>query len=431
LLVDLHGQHHHQALLNPDVHGEYLDAWIGSAAAEASQKVQSCYRQYIATKSRLEVLRTNQRDRAQRLDILRFQFNEIRNFGIRDGELAELEGRISRLQNAEKISASLSMAKEVLRSGEVNAIDLLGQAIHELRVASVFDANITVMLTQIQEYQELLEQSAKEVESFLEENESDPESLEEHAARRDGLKRILKKYGDSEAEVLAHFEQISQELALLEGDGSDESELEKSLEYLTVQLQKACSELTSLREESKSEFARQVVSHLRELSMDRAEVEVAIKPADFGPNGADAIEFMFSANPGEPVKPLTKIASGGEISRVMLAIKCVMAGRAGTPSLLFDEVDTGLGGKAAAAVGKKLAELGRHYQVICISHLPQVASHAQAHLKIEKREVNGRTATSIQLLSEQERVHEIARMLAGETITENALNAAKDMLSLC
>jgi DNA repair protein RecN (Recombination protein N) len=260
--------------------------------------------------------------------------------------------------------------------------------------------------------------------------DADPGLLDLTTERLDGLKRLKRKYGESEAVVLAFCLEAEEELATLEDAEASEESLALQLETASEKLRDSCEVLTEVRRSRAEAFVESVRVHLDDLSMGKARLEVSMKPCEPTAAGADEVEFLFSANAGEPPKPLAKIASGGEVSRVMLALKSALAGRAGVPTLLFDEVDTGLGGKAAAAVGRKLAALGSFYQVIAISHLPQVAACASHQYRIEKREEDGRSQTSVVALTQDDRVEEIARMLAGDQVTETAMANARELLQV-
>ncbi|MBX3118115.1 MAG: DNA repair protein RecN [Fimbriimonadaceae bacterium] len=428
LLVDLHGQHDHQSLLHPERHLEFLDAWIGEQAVGLQSTIRERHTRVQEFESRLRALRTGQREREQRVDMLRFQVEEIEQAQIRPGELAEMESLLGRLKHVEKLTAACRGGLQSLAEDEGNALDRLRVSVRELEEAATFDPDLEVRIEPIRSALYLLEDGMHDLRAYAEALESDPEVLENTAARIDTIKRILKKYGDDEELVLEFLDSASRELQLLEGDESSEVELTESLSGAKAELTKACDELTRVRKEKAKTFASLVATELHDLAMEKAKFEVKIEAKEPDATGADAVEYTFSANLGEPLRPLSKIASGGEMSRVMLALKTVLAGKAGVPTLIFDEVDSGLGGRAAAVVARKLEALSTHYQVVVISHVPQIASRASSQLRIEKLEERGRVATRVVALSEQERVEEIARMIGGETISESAIIHAKEML---
>lgn len=428
LIVDLHGQHQHQALLDPLTHVGYLDQWIGEDAFSALEHVGERYADFAAVKARMDALKRGMREREQRLDMLRFQLNEIRSFAPVEGEEEELTATLSRLKNLERITSSVRLALSSLSEGEVNARDLLAGGSSAVSDALRFDSSLESVASGLEAAVVNLDEATHALSSYFERLDSDPGLLDLTTERVDGLKRLKRKYGESEAAILAFCLSAEEELATLEDAEASEESLAAQLASASSALAVACGKLTAVRRARADAFVESVRAHLDDLSMGKARLEVSIRACEPSATGADEVEFLFSANAGEPPKSLAKIASGGEVSRVMLALKSALAGRAGVPTLLFDEVDTGLGGKAAAAVGRKLAALGAFYQVIAISHLPQVAACAAHQYRIEKREEGGRSQTSVVPLSAEDRVEEIARMLAGDTVTETALANARELL---
>lgn len=428
LIVDLHGQHQHQALLNQETHVLYLDNWIGSDASTLKATVAAKFAEWQEAKRKYEALQRGIQEREQRLDMLRFQVNEIESFSPVEGEEADLTALLGRLQNVEKISSATQRALAVLSEGEANARDLLAMGLKEAEEVNRLDPSLDI--SELQESLVDLQESVYRLQSYLDALDSDPGTLEATVERLDGLKRLKRKYGETEAEILAYLESAQVELADLTDAEASEGTLHAALMAAFEGLKSAFEALTALRTSRSQEFSLDVQKHLADLSMERTRFSVSIRPGEASSSGTDFVEFLFSANAGEELKPLAKIASGGEISRVMLAMKSALAGRAGVPTLIFDEVDTGLGGAAAAAVGKKIRALSEHYQVLAISHLPQVASQAMAQFLIQKHEVGGRVVTDVVPLSDADRVKEIARMLAGDLVSEHAVANAREMLRL-
>jgi DNA repair protein RecN (Recombination protein N) len=428
LIVDLHGQHQHQALLDEATHIKYLDAWIGNEIATLKNKVSTQFIEWQDAKRKFDALQRGIQEREQRVDMLTFQVNEIESFGVNEGEEKELSSSLSRLSNAEKISSAAQRALASLSDDEINARDLVAIGLKEVEDIAKMDESVNV--NELVESLELLQEGIHNLQNYLEKIDNDPASLEITVERLDGLKKLKRKYGETETEILAFLYNARTELDNLTDIEASEESLLKSLNTALSNLTEACTSLTKLRTTKSKDFAIDVQRHLADLSMERTQFQVHLKPIEPTPDGSDFVEFLFSANTGEELKPLAKIASGGEISRVMLAMKSALAGRAGVPTLIFDEVDTGLGGSAAAAVGKKIRALSEHYQVLAISHLPQVASQANEHFRIQKGESGGRVQTDIIPLSADERVHEIARMLAGDSVTEHAVANARDMMKL-
>jgi DNA repair protein RecN (Recombination protein N) len=428
LLVDLHGQHDHQLLLDPTRHIGFLDDWIGAPAHTLLASAASSHQLTQQARSRLAALRAGMRDREHRLDLLRFQVDEIETVAPRIGEMDDLEGQISRLRNVERLSAAASSALQAIHDGEANALDGLRSGVKALEDAARLDATLEPIVETLRAALIEAEEGAHGLRAYTEALDADPARLEEVATRIDDLKRLRRKYGETESAVLEFLETAKLELEVLTDAEASEEELVAAVDRAEQELNRVADELSSLRKAKAQEFESQVAAQLHELAMERAIFQVSFKAKQPDATGRDEVEFFFSANAGEPPRPLSKIASGGEISRVMLGIKGVMAGRAGVPTLIFDEVDTGLGGKAAATVARKLEALGESCQVIVISHLPQIAARGSAHFRIEKAERNGRVTTEVRALSQQERTEEIARMLAGDRVTDSALANAREML---
>lgn len=429
LLVDLHGQHDHQSLLDPKSHLGFLDAWIGPSAMLLTDRVGVQLEKWTEFEDKLQALRGGRREREQKLDLLKFQLSEIEAVMPKPGEVTELEARLARLKHAELLTKTISAVREMLIEGESCGRDQVAGAAKLLSEAEKLDPTLSGIREPLDQASILLEEALSQLRAYEEVAEDSPAQLEETAARIDAIKRLFRKYGDDENAVLDFYDGIKREYDLLSVDETSESELESAAAEARKELDAVCLELTELRSEKAKAFAEFVENELKDLAMEKAKFQVAVSPKLPDSLGADSVEFMFSANPGEPVKPLAKIASGGEISRVMLAIKTALMGRAGVPTLIFDEVDAGLGGRAAASVAKKLEELAEHDQVIVITHLPQIAGRANTHYRVEKLEADGRVVANAVPLGQGERVEEVARMIAGEEVGDSALAHARELLS--
>lgn len=428
LLVDLHGQHEHQALLNDETHIGYLDSWIGHEANLALIKVRQDYEAVEAIQRALRQVRVGQREREQRLDILKFQVEEIAACNLQIGESGLLENQILRLKHVEKLATGLEAMQEVLAGEEVSAAEAVQSCLRQLEQLKDLDPSLDTIHRDLATASVLIEESVRAIRDAFDGLNDDPQALEITAARLDTIQKLKRKYGDSEEAVLQFAADAQAELdQLLHSEESEES-LVHQLEQAESSLQKSADHLSRLRQSKAVEFAASVQTEIRELGMPRSLFEVEIAPKPIQSDGQDAVRFLFTSNLGEGVRPLSKVASGGELSRLMLAIKAASAGRAGVPSLIFDEVDTGLSGKSAAVTASKLRTLAQHYQVLVISHLPQMASQAEHHLLIDKQEVNDRTVIRVKELDRESRVREIARLLAGEEIGETALANARELL---
>lgn len=430
LLVDLHGQHDHQSLLHPDRHGDFLDLWIGESATRLIAGVQAAYREWEVANIRLAALRRGARDREQRVDMLQYQIREIEGVSPRVGELEDLEAALSRLLNAEKLSQAVHTSLARVTDEEDNAFDRIAEAVRSLEDAVRLDSAISAGLEPLRSALYTLAESIRELRHYAESLEASPETLEETAARIDALRRLRRKYGEDEAKILQFLEEARAELDILTAAEGNETELVQTVAKHRAALETKSEQLTKLRTEKALLFSAAVQAELRDLAMDNAlfEAKISAKPVEI--DGADRVEFFFSANAGEMPRPLAKIASGGEMSRVMLGIKTVLADRAGVPTLIFDEIDAGLGGRAAATVARKLEALAVHYQVIAISHLPQIAGRATTHYRIEKTEDQGRVITDLRHLKPADRIEELARMVAGDVVTESALANARELLGV-
>lgn len=429
LLVDLHGQHDHQSLLDEERQIAFLDDWIGSEVLPLKQQVASAHAAAEELRRRLSRLRSNRREREQRIDMLQFQIDEIRQAEPRPGESEELEQLIARLQNVERLRQAAATALEALSLGDSPVLDQIRSCSSSLESGARIDDALSEPSALLASGLDSLEEASRLIGRYLDGLEADPERLQASADRLDSLKKLRRKYGDTEEAILEFLARAEEELGDLTSGGSSEEDVEDSLHKAEEALSQAAARLTKVRKAKAKEFQTLVVGHIRELAMEKAEFSVDFSAKSPDPEGADLVSFLFSANPGEPVLPLAKVASGGEISRVMLAIKAAGAGRAGVPTLIFDEVDTGLSGRAAAVMAKKLRELALHRQVIAISHLPQIAGQARQQWRIEKALIQGRSVTRLLRLAPEERVEELARMLAGETITPNALANARELLA--
>lgn len=429
LLVDLHGQHDHQALLDPLTHVRYLDEWIGPEAVALRVEVAERHRAYQEAKIQLEAVRKGQREREQRLDLLRFQVREIEEADPASGEFELLESDLSRLRNLERLQHAAAHALDALSEAEINAYDLVADSQRQLSDVLRFDPQLGEATDLLQDAQVRLQEAAHSLRRYLDALDSDPGALEAASERLDLLKRLRRKYGEDEDAILAFLHEARLELERLEGGGRSEEELEALASSTWKALASAAGQLSSLRREAAPRFSGEVAAHLADLDLPRAVLEVGIEPKPIDAEGGDAVQFLVSANLGEPPKPLAKIASGGEVSRVMLALKTALAGKAGVPTLIFDEVDSGLSGRAAAKVAAKMRELAGQYQILAITHLPQIASRAHVHFRIEKHERAGRVETVVRKLEGEERVEEVARLVAGETLTEAALANARQLLA--
>lgn len=427
-LADLHGQHDHQSLLNPEEQIEFLDAWIGDEATSLKKVVSEKYSFLSSLQADLKAIRSGQKEREQRIDLLQFQIEEIAQANPQVGEAELHQAQLNKLKNAEKLGVASSQLVNTLGDEEGSAHERISTACRELELLAGLDSDLEVPLHHIRQAETLVQEATRALRSYSDLLEHNPIALEETANRLDVLARLKRKYGSDESEILAFLDEAIAELDSLQSLETDESSLESQIDITFQELVTAADELSDLRTQKSRLFQSEAQSHMRELAMDKAVFEVNLEKTTIQSNGQDTVEFQFSANPGEPTKPLHKVASGGELSRIMLAIKVASAGTAGIQTLIFDEVDTGLSGRAAAITARKLQQLAEHSQVVVISHLPQIAAAAKNHFNIEKVESFGRVITQIRRLDTQDRTTEIARLLAGEKIGHSALANAREIM---
>lgn len=430
MLVDISGQHDSQSLLDESLHLELLDEWIGTEALALREEVEAALEAFLTLDGRLESLRRNRREIEHRLDMLSFQVSEIESFRPIPGEFAELEAASAKLRNAERFTLGAADVLEQLADGDGAALERIGESIRRLEDLVGIDPKLGECIAGLRSAQTEIEEAARTVRGSLDSFEDDPAKLDEVQDRIDGYRKLFRKYGDDEAAVIEFLERAKQELDLLAGGQSSEEELEAKRSEAKSELESRCLRLTELRKASGKKFGALVAAQLSELAMEGAQFDVRIEPCGVVRTGADAVAFAFSANRGEPLKPLARVASGGELSRLMLAMKTVLAGTARVPTLVFDEIDAGLSGRIADVVGRKLEVLAERDQVLVISHLPQIASRATSHFRISKQIESGRTVTQIERLNQSDRIDEIARLIAGDTVTDSARTHATRLLEL-
>ena len=419
-LVDLHGQHAHQSLLAPVVQRGALDRFVGSPATDPLGAYRAARDELRRIASELDGLGGDERARARELDLLRFQIGEIEAASLEDaGEDVALEAEEALLSDAIAHREALAAAYGAV---EGPALDTVGAAAAALAGRAPF-AELAERLRGIQAE---LAEVGRDLRVALDSVEDDPQRLEEIRARRALLRELTRKYGETLADVGTYAGEARRRLAELEGYEARAAKLEHAREVVQAQAAEAAAALSRARLAGAGSLAEVVTPHLRELAMPAAAFEVVVEPADPTDDGADRVTFLISANPGEPPRPLGKVASGGELARAMLAARVVLS--EAPPTLVFDEVDAGIGGEAGAAVGRLLADLAGTHQVLVVTHLAQVAAYADAQVVVEKREQGKRTVASAQTVTGEERVRELSRMLAGVGESAHARSHAAELL---
>ncbi|CAN5272816.1 DNA repair protein RecN [soil metagenome] len=435
-LVDIHGQGEQATLFNPATHLEMLDEYANLQSLRKS--VAEKYRELANIQKEIENLQADEAQKLQLLDILQFQVDEIKKVNLKIGETESLEEEKRRLNNVEKLSTLSDEAYLLLYENEEAAIATLGKAVQRITELAEYESSFREYKESLQTAQAVLEDLAFSVRDFRGSLEFSPERLEEIETRLAEIARLKRKYGGSVESVLEHFAESEERLKNIETAELREKELKKKLQKSREEYLKIASELHNKREKAARKFEKEIESNLKAVALEKAQFEVRIDAPDannetaiksFTAKGFDQIEFYFSANPGESVKPITKVASGGEASRLMLILKTTAKLSEYEKAMVFDEIDTGIGGRVAEAVGLKLKELAKTQQVLCVTHQPQIASLADQHLLVEKKTVKNHTKIGVRELSENEKIEEIARMLTGREITATARQHAKEMIN--
>ena len=436
-LVAVHGQSDQQRLLQPGRQRAALDRYAGDAVAGPLRAYTAAYQRHRQVTALLDELTTRARERAQEADMLRFGLEEIEKVDPKAGEDAELTADEERLAHADALRTAATTAHEALLgdpSAAVAAADaagLLGAARNALEVVRDHDAALAALADRVAEANYLVSDVGTELAAYAESVEADPARLAAVQERRAALTGLTRKYGETIADVLAWSERSARRLTELEGDDERIDELRAEHDELTEHLEELAGKLTEVRTAAAERFSAAVTEELTALAMPHARIVVGITQAEeFGPYGTDEVELRLAAHPGAPPLPLHKGASGGELSRVMLAIEVVFAGADPVPTFVFDEVDAGVGGKAAVEIGRRLARLARSAQVIVVTHLPQVAAFADQHLVVEKSDDGTVTRSGVTALDQDGRVRELSRMLAGLEDSELGRAHAEELLAL-
>ena len=424
-LIDIHGQHDNQALLSPEKHCGFVDSFAGNAEIIADYREK--YGRLCEVRNKLKKLTTDESSKSQRIDFLTYQIDELEKAEITPGERDELKARKTLINNSQKVIESLNVAYEALKADGAG-IDMITDAESEISDASAYMEALGEASEKITDIRYELEDIAETVRDAMSEVDFDQSELEEIDERLDLLYRLSKKYGNTEEEMLEYLEKAKTELDNIAFSEEKVKELQKQEKEALAETKAAAKKLTESRKAAGEKLSEAICSELEFLDMPN--VRFVVKCDDIGltENGKDEIEFLISANVGEEPKPLAKIASGGELSRIMLAIKNVLAETDGVDTMIFDEIDTGVSGRAAQKIAMKLRSASKGRQVICVTHLAQIAAQGDVHLYISKSVSDGKTYTNIKSLIEEDRVAEIARIMGGMEITKLQLESAREML---
>ncbi len=425
LLLDIHGQHEHQSLLYKSKHLEILDAYVKAATQPVKQTIADRYRIYRSLEEKLRGFDLDAESRIREADFLRFEIEEIEASALKEGEEEELTSVYRRYSHSRRIAECLGAAYEAVEG------DWLARALKEVEQASEYDESLGGVRDQLYDADSILRDAGREMSSYLDSMEMDEETFRKTEERLDLIHNLQAKYGPAVETIFQKLEQKKKRLGELEDYDAHKKRMEQELEECRNGLEKLCTQLTGIRKKASRTLVKKIRQGLVDLNFLDVEFDMEFEKLDhFTPSGWDGAQFLISTNPGQPMRPLMDVASGGELSRIMLAIKTVLADSDDIPTLIFDEIDTGISGRTAQKVSEKLMLIARSHQVICITHLPQIAAMADSHFEIAKSASQGRTITTIRLLDRQASVEELARLLGGARITEAVLKNAGEMKEL-
>lgn len=429
LLIDIHGQHEHQSLLYKKNHKLLLDSFCGDDFNDELCKLKNIYQDYKKLEKEYDDAVKSSVDRQKDIDYTAFVVNEIESAHLKEGEDEQLESDFSRMNSARKLNEIIGSVKSALSSDREGAGAYVSHAVSMMKSAAGIDSQAEGIFEQLKQVEEILSDCSRLIDDYEESLEFEPEEFSAVEERLDEINRLKMKYGQSIAEILKRLDEETQKLEKLNDyDNYIANLLCKKDESYDI-LKKACLKISEIRKKEARRLSHEIEEALNNLNFLEAKFEIKIESDEdnIESDGFDDVEFMISTNPGEQVRPLTQVASGGELSRIMLALKSVLAKRDSIGTLIFDEIDTGISGKTAQRVADRMSDIAASHQVICITHLPQIASHATSHYLIEKSTVGAHTSTKVSMLSYEDSIEELSRMLAGETITDAVRENAREM----
>ncbi len=431
LLIDIHGQHEHQSLLMRKNHIKYLDSYAKQDLGDRLQMLQNCYRAYMDGKKLLEEASLDQEQQRREISFLEYEIREIDDAHLQSGEDEELEAAFRRLSHGRKILEAAAECRELCADGNGNASDCIGRASRTLISVAEYDDQAGILADQLQEIDSLLSDFNRELVSYLDDFSFSDEEFAEVQERLDLINHLKSKYGNTIEEILSRKADKEAELEKLAHYDEYRRELEQNLDRAEQELRRIFGEVSEIRRLVAEAFTEEIRKALVSLNFQQVQLTMEFQRTDhYTANGWDDVRFLISTNPGEPMKPLDSVASGGELSRIMLAIKTVLAENDEIETLIFDEIDSGISGRTAQMVAEKMKLTAASHQVICITHLPQIAAMADTHFLIEKTSDDSSTISRIRLLHRQESIAELARMLGGVRITEAVMENAREMKNL-
>ena len=427
-LVDIHGQHDQEELMRPQLHIQMLDGFGDADFLELKQAYQTNFDAYRKMRKQLLEIKKNQEEHKARIEMLEFQMAEIESASLQPGEDLKLNQERDKLLNHKNIADTLTNAYTMLDNEEFSSLANVRSAMNDMESIEDYDAEYREISSSLSESYYVLEDVTKRLEDIIESLDFDGNRLMQIESRLDLIHAITRKYGGNVDDVLMYFAKITEEYNLLTGNHLSSDDMEVELKKLEVSLVDLATKLASARHNLAQQLEIEIQQELKDLYMDKARFQVQFTKGKFTREGNESVEFYISTNPGEDFKPLVKVASGGELSRLMLAIKSAFSRKEGKTSIVFDEVDTGVSGRVAQAIAQKIHKIGQNGQVLAISHLPQVIAIADYQFFIEKISNDHSTVSTVRLLTVEERVEEVAKMLAGENVTEAALSQARELL---
>ncbi|EIA33163.1 DNA repair protein RecN [Ligilactobacillus salivarius] len=429
-LIDIHGQNEHQELMKPENHIDLLDEY-DKKTSELRNQYQVVYQNYRKLKLSMEKKEADEKAWAQRLDMLNFQVKEIEEAGLKINEEDELVEEKNKLDNFQAIHDALELSYQILSGEKIDVVGNLGNAMNELSDVSDLSENLQEINTKISDAFYSLEDAARDISDELDSMEWNGERLNEIEERLELIHQLKRKYGDTIEDILHYHSRIVKELREMENAEQNSEKQERQLSEALEKVKELAIKLSKQRKKSAKKLEKMIHEQLSALYMDKAVFEVKfLNNSKLYSKGIDKVEFYIQTNPGEEMGPLAKIASGGELSRIMLALKTIFSQKMGVTSIIFDEVDTGVSGRVAQAIAEKISQISNNSQVLCITHLPQVAAIADNHYYISKSVNDGRTETSLKELDEKQKIREIARMLSGSEITELTLKHAEELIKM-
>ncbi len=428
-LLDIHGQHETQTLLKQKYHIELLDRYSDGQYAEALSQYEETFNQHHSKIKELEALESADQALLQRLDLMKFQYDELKEAQLKEGEIEQLEIDIKRIQNSENLSVALNAAYETLTDEQAIPDRLYTLSTHLQTIDEILPETFQKLKEDVDQFYYTLEDAKHQIYDEINRTDFDEQYLNELESRMNLLNNLKRKYGKAISELITYQSKIAEEIDKIENYEESTSQLRNEIKQLSAQLIEHGQVLSKERRLVARQLRDRIVNEIQNLQMKDANLEISFKPYDQPQKeGLERVEFLISPNKGEPLKSLNKIASGGELSRIMLALKSIFVRSRGQTAILFDEVDSGVSGQAAQKMAEKMKEISAVIQVICISHLPQVASMSDHHLYISKQEKEGRTTTTVQELNGESRITEVARMISGATVTDLTKQNAKEMI---